>query len=252
MIKIGLIAGYGVNLKENLKNPEQLNIDTSYGKTSSPIIKESVEGYELYIIQRHGSDEKIPSFLVNYKANIYALYELGCTHVFSTSVCGSLQEEICTGEIVIFDQFIDLSTHRELSYIDKLPLEKLNHSAFNNPFSEELRHSFIESAVINGITVHTKCTVAAVDGPRQSTRAESNLYRSWKADVVNTTTVPEAILAHELSLQYGAISLCTYYDTWRTDITPATRGEKEFVIECNKESFVRIIQDSIKNLTDNN
>ncbi len=248
MIKIGLIAGYGVNLKDRLKNFESLNPDTPYGKTSSTVIKETTPDYELYIIQRHGEEEKTPSYLVNYKANIYALYELGCTYIMSTAVCGSLQEEVGIGEVVIFDQFINLSTHRELSFIDKISLSELNHSAFNHPFSQDLRDCFIQSAIVNSITVHTKGTVVAVDGPRQSTRAESNLFRSWKADVINTTTSPEAILAHELNIQYGAISLCTYYDTWRTDILPATYSEKQKVIEDNKENIIKIIEDSLKNL----
>ncbi len=248
MIKIGLIAGYGVNLNNRLKNFEEHRPTTPYGKTSSPVINEKTPDYELFIIQRHGEKEETPSYLVNYKANIYALYELGCTHIMSTSVCGSLQEEVCIGEVVIFDQFINLSTHRELSFIDKISLSKLNHSAFNHPFSQELRDSFIQSAIINSITVHTKGTVIAVDGPRQSTRAESNLFRNWKADVINTTTIPEAILAHELNVQYGAISLCTYYDTWRTDILPATYFEKQKVIDENKENILNIIEDSFKNL----
>jgi 5'-methylthioadenosine phosphorylase len=247
MIKIGLILGYGVGLGNKLNKKSELVVETPYGSSSSPINKEPVNNHELYVIKRHGTDGCIPSYMVNFKANLYALYELGCTHVLSTSICGSLQEEICTGEFVIFDQFIDLSTHKELSYIDKVDLYKLNHSAFNKPFSDEIRNGLIQAAVINGYTVHTKGTVVAVDGPRQSTRAESNLYRSWGADVVNTTTVPEAILAHELNMQYGAVSLCTYFDTWRTDIQPATRGEKDQVLELNKDKFLKMIEHSIDN-----
>ena len=248
MIKIGLILGYGVSLDNRFEKKEELNSETPYGKTSSPILRGNIGDKELFILLRHGEEGTLPSFMVNYKANLYALYKLGCTHILSTSVCGSLQEEICTGEFVIFDQFIDISTHTELSFIDELSLDKLNHSAFNKPFSDEIRDSYIQAAVLNGITVHTKGTVVAVDGPRQSTRAESNLFRSWKADVVNTTTVPEAILAHELNMQYGAISLCTYYDTWRTDILPATRYEKMQILEDNSEKFVTAITMAINNL----
>ena len=160
----------------------------------------------------------------------------------------SLQEEIIPGEFVVFDQFIDLTTHRGLTYADKLPLEKLNHSAFNNPFSEEIRDYIIETSVVKGFTIHTKGAVLAVDGPRQSTRAESNLFRHWKADVVNTTTVPEAILAHELGIEYAAISLCTYYDTWRTDIAPASREEKQNVINDNSGKIKEIVISVISRL----
>lgn len=249
MIKIGLILGYGVSLSKNFEKNEILPIDTPYGATSSSIHKALHEDIELIVLSRHGSEEKIPSFMVNYKANIYALHELGCTHIMSTSICGSLQEEICAGEFVVFNQFIDLSTHKELSFSDKLGYEKLNHSAFSNPFTNEIRDAFIQASIMEGITVHTKGTVVAVDGPRQSTRAESNLFRSWGADVVNTTTVPEAILAHELNIKYGAISLCTYFDTWRTDIPPATRNEKMEELELNAEKFTTIIKGSINNLS---
>jgi 5'-methylthioadenosine phosphorylase len=166
---------------------------------------------------------------------------MGCKSILATSICGSLQEEIMVGEFVVFDQFIDLTTHRELTYTDKLPVKTLNHSAFNKPFSDDIRDHIIEASVIKGFTIHTKGTVLAVDGPRQSTRAESNLFRHWGADVVNTTTAPEAILAHELGVSYAAISLCTYYDTWRTDIDPATREEKQEVIDSSSEKIKELV-----------
>ena len=247
MIKIGIIPGYGVSL-DNQPSKNEFNSQTPYGDTSSPIHEIVLGNKQVFVLSRHGLNNDIPSFMVNFKANIYALFELGCTHIISTSLCGSLQEEICTGEFVVFDQFIDLTTHKELSFTDKIPLEKLNHLAFNNPFADELRDCFIQSAVVNGITIHTKGTVVAIDGPRNCTRAESNLFRSWGADVVNTTTVPEAILAHELHMKYAAISLCTHFDTWRTDILPASRTEKKEVLSLNTDKFHTIIEQSINYL----
>lgn len=248
MIKIGLITGYGISFLNSLEKSESISVDTPYGTTSQKIVKGTFAGDEVYILPRHGENNEIPSFLVNYKANIYALHQLGCTHILSTSVCGSLQEELLPGEFIIFDQFIDLSTHKELSFSDKIAFEDLNHSAFNKPFSDDIRDCFIQAAITNGVTIHTKGTVVAVDGPRQSTRAESNLYRSWKADVVNTTTVPEAILAHELNMQYASVSLCNYYETWRTDIAPATRAEKTDIITLNADKMVTILSNTINNL----
>ena len=248
MNKIALILGYGPVYGFNSDNPEKLAIETPYGKPSSPVFKDTIDGKEVYIIYRHGVDNSIPSFKVNYKANIFALYELGCESIIATSVCGSLQEEICQGEFVIFDQFINLTTHSELTFTDKIDLEKLNHSSFHKPFADEMRNNLIEASIVNGFTTHTKGIVLAVDGPRQSTRAESNLFRKWRADVVNTTTAPEAILAHELSIPYGAISLCTYYDSWRTDIPPASRGEKQELIELNHDKILTIINKAISSL----
>jgi 5'-methylthioadenosine phosphorylase len=240
MNKIGLIIGHGFNISEELISAKEHFMDSPYGKPSDRFTTGKIGKKEVVVLFRHGHDENIPSFAINYKANMFILHEMGCTQVISSSLCGSLQEEICIGEFVVFDQFIDLTKHRELTYTDKIPLSKLNHSAFNKPFSDDIRDCLIEAAVVKGFTIHTKGTVLAVDGPRQSTRAESNLFRKWGADVVNTSTAPEAILAHELGMGYGSISLCTYYDTWRTDIAPATREEKQEIVD-SKAPFLKEI-----------
>lgn len=247
MTKVGLILGYVSNFDLQILRKKELDYNSPYGKPSSPIIIGEIDDKEIYIIYRHGKDLNIPSYKVNFKANIYALYELGCQDIIATSVCGSLQEEICPGEFVIFDQFIDLTTHSELTYSDKINRDKLNHSSFHKPFSDEIRDILIEACVVNKVTTHTKGIAMAVDGPRQSTRAESNLFRKWGADVINTTSTPEAILSHELGIRYGAISLCTYYDTWRTDIPPSTREEKQEIIDVCGEPISKILQTSISN-----
>lgn len=252
MKKIALILGYGPQFKINGAETEELSIDTPYGKPSSKIVKEKIDDVEIYMLYRHGVDGRTPSFKVNYKANIYALYGLGCEAVIATSVCGSLQEEICEGEFVVFDQFINLTTHSELTFSDKIDVDKLNHSSFHKPFADEMRDNLIEACIIKGFTTHTKGIVLAVDGPRQSTRAESNLFRHWGADVVNTSTAPEAILSHELNILYGAISLCTYFDSWRTDIPPASRTEKQEVIDLNVEKLHAILNTCIKNIIKDN
>jgi 5'-methylthioadenosine phosphorylase len=248
MNRIGIIIGQGLELIDTVKNAKDHFLDTPYGKPSAKITTGKLGKNEIIFMHRHGNHNEIPAFMVNYKANLFVFHEMDCTHIFATTECGSLQEEIITGEFVVFDQFIDLTTHRELTYTDKLPLDKLNHSAFNKPFSDEIRDCMIEASVIKGYTIHTKGSVLAVDGPRQSTRAESNLFRKWGADVVNTTTAPEAILAHELGIQYGALALCTYYDTWRTDIDPATRSEKQDVINENIEKMRDILLTAIGRL----
>jgi len=241
MNKIGLIIGHGFNLSNEIESVKDHFMDSPYGKPSDRFTSGIIGKKEVIVLFRHGHEGNIPSFAINYKANMFVLHEMGCTHIISSSLCGSLQEEICVGEFVVFDQFIDLTKHRELTYTDSIPLKKLNHSAFNKPFSDDIRDCLIEAAVIKGYTIHTKGTVLAVDGPRQSTRAESNLFRKWGADVVNSSTAPEAILAHELGMAYGSISLCTYYDTWRTDIDPATRDEKQEVIDSNAHLMKDIV-----------
>ena len=249
MDKIALIIGQGFPTDFQLEESKDHVIDTAYGKTSSMIRSGKLFGKEILVLYRHGEDESIPSYKVNHKANIIALYEMGCRSILSTSICGSLREEIFTGEFIVCDQFIDLTKHRELSFIDKYPEEELNHSSMHKPFSEDMRNLLIESGVIQGITIHTKGTVLAVDGPRQSTRAESNLYRKFGADIINTSTTPEAILSHELNMRYGAVSLCTYYDSWRTDILPATFFEKKEIMIENEEKLKKLIFKALESAT---
>jgi 5'-methylthioadenosine phosphorylase len=248
MSKIGIITGQGFDLLDSVKDAKDHFLTTPYGKPSAKVTTGKIGKKEVVLMQRHGTHNEIPAFLVNYRANLFIFHEMQCPYIFATSECGSLQEEIMTGEFVVFDQFIDLTTHRELTFTDKIPLGQLNHSAFNKPFSDEIRDCFVETSVIKGYTIHTKGSVLAVDGPRQSTRAESNLFRKWGADVVDTTTAPEAILAHELGIQYGAVALCTYYDTWRTDIDPATRAEKQEVMDMNSEKMKDILLTAIGRL----
>ena len=248
MKKIALILGRGFSEDIELEGEKDHFMNTPYGKPSGNIKSGKLFGKEVVTIRRHGDEENIPAFKVNFKANIIALYELGCEAILATSVCGSLQEEINTGDFVVFDQFIDLTKHRELTFIDKLPMDRLNHSMMNKPFSDDIRNYFIEAAVKCGITIHTKGSVLAVDGPRQSTRAESNLYRKFGADVINTSTGPEAILSHELNIPYGIIALCTHYDSWRTDILPATFADKNTVMEENAKKLGELFLKAIENI----
>ncbi|MCG8696516.1 MAG: MTAP family purine nucleoside phosphorylase [Bacteroidales bacterium] len=247
MKRIGIILGRGFSTEINLKDEKSHFINTPYGKPSENIKSGLLYDKEVLLLRRNGEDGQIPAFKVNYKANIIAMYELGCDIIMATSICSSLQEEITVGEFVVFNQFIDFTRHQELTFSDKIPDEKLNHTSMHKPFSDDIRNYMIESAVMQGITIHTKGSVLAVDGPRQSTRAESNLYRQFGADVINNSTVPEAILSHELNLPYGVISLCTHFDSWRTDIQPVTFADKNQVMEENAEKLGKLFLKAVEN-----
>jgi 5'-methylthioadenosine phosphorylase len=249
MTKIALILGYFPKVLPGLNSPKELNTKTPFGKSSSPVLYGKTDNKEIFIILRHGNNNNIPSHNINNKANIFALHELGCRQIIATSCCGSLQDEICPGEFVIFDQFMNFSHRKEQTFSDKLTPDKLNQSSFFKPFSDNLRDSLIEACVINGYTTHTKGIVMAIDSLRQSTRAESNLYRQWGADIVNTTIVPEVIFANELQIQYACISLCTHYEPWRTDIPPASEFEKHEIIESRSENILKVLITGISKLT---
>jgi 5'-methylthioadenosine phosphorylase len=203
MSKIAIIGSRGLERPDYLTNVKKLSVTTPFGDPNPVIYSGMFEGIEVIHLSRRGLDDSIPSSKINFKANLYALKQLNCTHILAASICRSLQEEICPGEIIILDQFIDMTTQR-LSGI----FEDMNGGT-------ELRDHLVEAAIVQGITVHTKGTVLSIEGPRFSSRAESNLYRHWEADVINMVTAPEVILASELGIPYAALAICTSYDSWR-------------------------------------
>ena len=236
-MKIAIIGGTGFALPDYLKNPKD------------PVIYNGkYEGIEIFHLSRNGKNHELPPTKINYRANMYAMKQLGCTHIIATGTCGSLQEEICPGEVIIFDQFIDMTKQPVTGICEELSPGTSNFVSMAEPFSEELRDCLIESAIVQGITVHTKGVTISIDGQRSSSRAESKLYRCWGADVVNMTTAPEAILANELGIAYAAVSLCTGYDSWRHEDNSADPNEKMNIVNYHHERIVRLLTNALKKI----
>jgi 5'-methylthioadenosine phosphorylase len=248
MIKVGIIGGTGLEYPNYLEKVKKVSVETPFGKPSSPLFTGTVNGMEVYHLARHGEDHTIPSTRVNYRANVYALKAKGCTGILATSTCGSLQEEICPGEFIVMDQFIDLTKGLHSSVFDKYKPGEVRYIPMAEPFSEDLRDYLVEGAIVSGFTLHTKGTVITIEGPRFSTRAESNLYRSWKADVINMTTAPEVIAANELSIPYAVIAVCTEYDSWRTDSVVPAPSEVMEIITGNKDKLIEVLTRALKKL----
>jgi 5'-methylthioadenosine phosphorylase len=248
MMKIGIIGGTGLEHPTYLGKPKIILAETPFGKPSSPLYKGSCGGTEVIHLARHGEGHTIPSTQVNHRANIYALKEAGCSVIITTSTCGSLQEEICPGEFVVLDQFIDLTKHRPNTIFEEFKPGEIRYTPMGNPFSDDLRDYLIEGAIVNGFTVHTKGTAITIEGPRFSTRAESNLYRAWKADVINMTTAPEVIIANELCIPYATIVLCTEYDSWRTDSPAPTPSEIMEIITGNTARLLQVLTHALQKL----
>ena len=242
MKKVAIIGGTGLEQLNILKNIESLKVETPFGDTSSDLISGKFNDFEVVHLARHGREHSIPSSRVNFKANMYALKQLECTHILSTTACGSLREEICPAEFIVFDQFIDFTKHRSSTIYEEYQPGEFRYTPMANPFSDDLRDNLIEAAVTMGLTVHTKGTVITIDGPRFSTRAESNLYKSWGADIINMTTAPEVILANELCIPIAVIALCTDFDSWRTDIKPPTTTDIRDIIDENSHKIVELIK----------
>src|SRR3989344_8243147 len=182
-MKIGVIGGSGLDNPELLKNYEELEVDTIYGKPSSKIICGKIFNIDICILSRHGRHHEIPPTQVNYRANIYALKKLGCTHIIATTAVGSLKEEIERGDLVIIDQFIDFTKHREISFYESFE-DGPKHTSMAEPFNKFLREKLIETCKELKYKMHEKGTVITIEGPRFSTKAESKLFRMWGADII--------------------------------------------------------------------
>lgn len=245
MRKIGIIGGTGLEKPEILKNPEIITLETPFGVPSSSLRTGVISGTEVVILSRHGESHTIPPTHVNNRANIWALKELGCTHILATTACGSLREEIGRGHLVLPDQFIDFTRHRAITFFDEFRDGDLKHTPMADPFSGTMRKTLAANAVKLGLTLHTRGTVITIEGPRFSTRAESNMFRLWGADIINMSTAPEVILANELQIPYAAIAMSTDYDCWKEDEAPVTWEEVLKIFSLNVKHVIDLMVHSL-------
>jgi len=244
-MKIAIIGGSGLENPDILKNVEEKKVETPFGNPSSSLKIGQIEGIDVAILSRHGRNHEIPPSQVNNQANIWAIRELGCTHILATTACGSLREEIRRGDLVILDQFIDFTRHREVTFHEKFEDGNLMHSPMADPFDSGLRQRLIDTAGRLTLPFHPRGTVITIEGPRFSTRAESNMFRLWGADVINMSVAPECILANELQIPYAAIALSTDYDCWKTDEEPVTWEEVLKVFSQNVKNVILLLQQTI-------
>lgn len=242
MAAIGIIGGSGLDDPAILKNPTERVASTPYGEPSSPVTCGEIEGVRVAIVARHGRKHTLYPSAVNYRANIWALKDLGCTHILASTACGSLREEIEPGHLVFPDQFIDRTTKRESTFYDK---DRVCHIPMAEPFCPSLRRLLIESAGRLGIPHHRTGTVVTIEGPRFSTKAESHLFRSWGCDVINMTTVPEATLAREAGLCYAAAAMSTDYDCWHETEEHVTIEKILEIMRKNAENVIRLLMETI-------
>ncbi len=245
MIRVGIIGGSGLENPEILQHKEEKNIETPYGKPSSPLFFGSVNGTDIVILSRHGITHTIPPTNVNYRANIFALNEAGCTHIISTTACGSLREGIGRGDLVIPDQFIDFTKLRHSTFFEEFKPGEMNHTPMADPFDENLRNLIISVAHRIGLKIHEKGTLVTIEGPRFSTRAESKMFRLWGADIINMSVATEVILANEIGLPYAAIAMSTDYDSWKEDEQPVSWEAVIKVFNGNVSDVLRLILEVI-------
>ena len=246
MTKFGIIGGSGLDNPDILQNAQDLEIDTPYGKPTSLLKSGQIAGKQVYLLARHGRRHTIPPTQVNYRANIYALREQGCDFILATTAVGSLREEIDRGHLVILDQFIDFTRHRSTTFHERFDPHSPTHTPMADPFSEYLRDILIGVCKELGIPHHERGTVVTIEGPRFSTRAESFMFRTLGADVVNMSIAPEAALSNEAGIPYAAVAMSTDYDCWKQDEKPVTWEEVLRIFEDNAQKVTSVLLETIK------
>ncbi|XP_038660561.1 S-methyl-5'-thioadenosine phosphorylase isoform X3 [Scyliorhinus canicula] len=214
---IGIIGGSGLGDLDILEQRIVKCVDTPFGKPSDALILGKIKKVHCVLLARHGRRHTIMPTNVNYRANIWALKQEGCTHIIATTACGSLQEEIQPGDIVIIDQFIDRTTKRHQTFYDGSSASPVGvcHIPMADPFCQKTREVLLDVVKKLGIKHHAKGTMVTIEGPRFSSRAESLMFRQWQGDVINMTTVPEVALAKEAGICYASIAMATDYDCWK-------------------------------------
>jgi len=242
--KLAIIGGSGLYDVEDFKDREFLDLSTPWGKPSDQILKTSYDNKEVYFLPRHGRGHFIAPSNINFRANIDALKQLGVTDIVSVSAVGSLKEDLPPGKFVIVDQFIDRTFAREKTFFDN---EIVAHVSMAHPTSNGLMNACEEAIKEEKIEYQKNGTYVVMEGPQFSTLAESNLYRSWNADVIGMTNMPEAKLAREAEIRYASVSMITDYDCWHPDHENVDVKQVIKVLLGNAIKAKNMIKNLIKN-----
>jgi 5'-methylthioadenosine phosphorylase len=242
--EIGIIGGSGLYDPGIIKDAREVKVYTPYGEPSDYIIVGKVEGRSVAFLPRHGRGHRIPPHKINYRANVWAMKELGVKFLISVSAVGSLRLDYKPGDFVVPDQFIDMTKKRDYTFFDG-PV--VAHVSMAEPFCESLRRVIISASKDLNIATHDRGTYICIEGPRFSTRAESRVWKeAFKADIIGMTLVPEVNLACEAQLCYATIAMVTDYDVFAE--IPVTAEEVTRVMAENTEKVKRLLYEVIKRL----
>jgi 5'-methylthioadenosine phosphorylase len=250
-VKIGIIGGSGLYKMDALKDVREVTLDTPFGSPSDAFIIGSLEGTEVAFLARHGRNHHLLPTELPFRANIHALKQLGVEYIISASAVGSLKAEVKPLDLVIPDQFIDRTKERISTFFGE---GIVAHVAFGDPVCPELAKILADAVAslnLPEVTLHCGGTYVCMEGPAFSTKAESNLYRSWGATIIGMTNLTEAKLAREAEIAYATLALVTDYDCWHPDHDHVT---VEMVIENlhhNAINAQKVIQETVRNLVAN-
>jgi 5'-methylthioadenosine phosphorylase len=227
---LGVVGGSGLYEIEGVRNARRVKVDTPWGDPSDDLLVGELEGLNLVFLPRHGRGHVLPPTAINARANIDALKRAGCTDVLSMSAVGSLREDLAPGAFVLVDQFVDRTFAREKSFFGP---GLVAHVSMAHPVCPRLASLAAEAAEEAGASVVRGGVYLAMEGPQFSSRAESELYRSWGCDVIGMTNMPEAKLAREAELPYASVAMVTDYDCWREEVAHVDVSQIVAVLNAN-------------------
>jgi 5'-methylthioadenosine phosphorylase len=238
---LAIIGGSGLYKMPDLEDTQEVELETPFGKTSAPIITGRLAGQTVAFLARHGVGHYIMPSQVPYQANIYALKSLGVERIVSISACGSLREDYVPGDIVVPNQLFDFTRNRRRTFFgDGL----VAHISVADPFCPDLSAQVAASVEKVGGRTHRSGIFITIEGPRFSTKAESNNFRSWGMSIIGMTTSPEAFLAREAEICYAVMAHVTDYDVWHVSQKPVTVGQVVEVLNRNTE----LAQEAVRRL----
>lgn len=241
-ISLAIIGGSGLYEISALKDKQTNTYHTPFGKPSGPIVTGTLEEQPIAFLARHGVGHHISPSKINYRANIYALKSIGVERIVSISACGSLREDFAPGDIIIPKQLFDFTRNRVSSFFED---GCVAHISIPDPFCPDLSQQVFDSVEATGINVHHKGEFITVEGPRFSTRSESNIYRAWGMSLIGMTTSPEAFLAREAEICYSVMAHVTDYDVWHISEEPVTVNQVIEILnrntECAQEAILNLV-----------
>jgi 5'-methylthioadenosine phosphorylase len=251
-VRFGVIGGSGVYQMEALKDVEEITLDTPFGVPSDNYIVGTLNGQRVAFLARHGRGHRISPTRLNQRANIFGFKMLGVEFLIGVSACGSLQEHIHPGDIVIPDQLYDRTSERALSFYDDPSVGTegiVVHIGLADPFCPVLSDYCYRAASATGKRVLRGGTFITVEGPRFSTKVESRIFRTWGMDIIGMTTTPEAQLAREAEMSYAVMAHVTDYDVWHESEEPVTVDAVVRVLLQNADSAKRAVANAIADLS---
>ncbi|GGA13178.1 S-methyl-5'-thioadenosine phosphorylase [Okeania sp. KiyG1] len=250
-VKIGIIGGSGLYKMEALTDVEEIRVDTPFGSPSDAFIVGTLEGTQVAFLPRHDRNHALLPSELPFRANIYGMKSLGVEYLISASAVGSLKEEIKPLDLVVVDQFIDRTKGRISTFFGE---GIAAHITFENPTCPQLAKMLADAAEslnLSDINVHRSGTYLCMEGPAFSTKAESNLYRSWGATVIGMTNLPEAKLAREAEIAYATLALSTDYDCWHEEHESVTVDMVINNLRKNAVNAQKVIQETVRRLSEN-